>query len=75
LAGGANKQPLREWQQRVLSRMPVEMKQFAAFQRAADWRPLTDDDCAGSAAAPCTGREYFEAATGDAEPKYYWRNQ
>src|SRR2546421_7067431 len=74
LQGGANKECLYEWQQRLLSRLPLETREHMGFRRVPDWRPLKAGEGAPSTAIPRTGRDYFDAI-GTEEPRYYWRDK
>ena len=72
MPGGANKKSLFEWQQHVLQLLPAHIVVHEGHCRCPDWRPLSEDDLAGSDRMPATGLEYFEAAADEA-PSYYWR--
>jgi hypothetical protein len=72
MGGGANKESLSGFQQRILQRLPANVLFHEGYHRCSDWRPLTPKDCGESSRMPMTGQEYFDAI--DAElPKYYWR--
>ena len=71
MRGGANGGSLLEYQQRILTQIPPDVRTYDTYQRHPDWRPLTEADYAPDSPVPQSGVEYFSAATEDA-PRYYW---
>lgn len=74
LRGGANKESLVEWQERVVRQLPLNMAAHKGYCRCLDWRPLTQAESSDTRRMPTNGREYFDAIDAE-EPRYYWRRQ
>lgn len=72
MRGGANGESLYEYQQEVLKRLPVRVREADSYKREAEWRPLTREDCEDVCGMPETGRAYFDSIDAD-EPSYHWR--
>jgi hypothetical protein len=72
--GGANSESLFEYQRKVLTRFPTHIKSSGEYDRAIDWRPLTEEECREVAGMPESRRDYFESID-VVEPKYYWRRE
>jgi hypothetical protein len=69
LRGGANKESLFEWQQRLLQGLPLHVHIHDGYSRCLDWRPLTREECQDTGGTPTTGKEYFDALRVE-RPKY-----
>jgi cysteine-rich CPCC protein len=71
MRGGANRESLRQYQDRILKRFPSDVQEAGEWQRDRSWRPVRDDECA-TERMPGSGTEYFEAVSEEAPP-YYWQ--
>jgi hypothetical protein len=73
LRGGANKGSLKDYQDRILKEIPIEVKQYKGFQRDPEWRPLYDDEIQSEQNIQ-SGSDYFHAAV-ETVAKYYWKTK
>ncbi|MCL4271554.1 MAG: hypothetical protein KJZ72_18495 [Anaerolineales bacterium] len=71
LRGGANGTSPFDYQQEVLVKVPVEIREHNGYKRHPKWRPLTEEDYRPKSDIPKSGLEYFQAA-GQDTPPYYW---
>ena len=70
LRGGANQGSLKNYQDFILTKIPVDVKEYQGYKRHLSWRPLRDEECLDQVGMG-TGIEYFHAAS-ETEAHYYW---
>jgi rubredoxin len=74
MGGGANKESLKECQEAILEKIPIEKKEFNGFIRDPEWRPLKPEDIKTPDKKLYTNIDYFEDSV-ERLPKYYWQKK
>ena len=69
MRGGANGGSLKEYQDKILKKIPLNIKEYDGNKRDSKWRPLRDAEVINSDKG--TGINYFHAA-GEEISQYYW---
>lgn len=69
--GGANMEPLFEKQEEALAEYPPGLEVASGYSRAADWRPLNDDEIAYHLKASINGMKWTFPAITDISDCYW----
>jgi hypothetical protein len=70
LRGGANGASLKDYQDIILVKIPVEILEYNGYKRFPNWRPLRQEECINPSEKG-GGVEYFQKAS-HTEAHYYW---
>lgn len=72
LEGGANTISLKQSQDKILEKIPFNVKKYKSYTRDKKWRPLLPDEAIIEDKGE--GENYFKAAV-KTSPQYYWLNR